>query len=282
MSENLNRDFSKYEAMSTEELEEILRLDAAAPEGAQSDTELLFYVMEVLAKRKQNNHITGNTAQKAWESFQQYYMPEESKKSVVRKKPALWVRRMTAVAAIAALLILVPLTSSALTLGEAWEIIAQWAKETFSFVSEGNAQVSEPMDADQREFSSLQEMLQENNRDASLVPTWIPDGFELAKIEKDVTPIEEIYEYLPFIHMCLIMTVEPGKGGQTLITDMISKISTLKNYIDSNNLEVDIEVDGGINLKTAPRVKEAGANILVAGTAILAANDYSVIINELK
>jgi hypothetical protein len=193
MSENLNRDFSKYEAMSTEELEEILRLDAAAPEGAQSDTELLFYVMEVLAKRRQNNHITGNTAQKAWESFQQYYMPEESKKSVVRKKPALWVRRMTAVAAIAALLILVPLTSSALTPGEAWEIIAQWAKETFSFVSEGNAQVSEPMEADQREFSSLQEMLEAEKHDPYMVPTWIPEGFALSEIEKDSTPVQEAY-----------------------------------------------------------------------------------------
>ena len=99
---------------------------------------------------------------------------------------------------------------------------------------------------------------------------------------KPNTPIEEIYEYLPYIHMCLIMTVEPGKGGQTLITDMLDKISTLKTYIANNNLEIDIEVDGGINLKTASRVKNAGANILVAGTAILAATDYSVIIDELK
>ena len=99
---------------------------------------------------------------------------------------------------------------------------------------------------------------------------------------KPETPIEEIYQYLPYIHMCLIMTVEPGKGGQTLITDMIKKISTLKNYIEKNNLEIDIEVDGGINLKTAPRVKSAGANILVAGTVILMASDYKVIIDELK
>ena len=99
---------------------------------------------------------------------------------------------------------------------------------------------------------------------------------------KPNTPIEEIYEYLPYIHLCLIMTVEPGKGGQTLITDMVQKISKLKEYINQNDLEIDIEVDGGINLKTAPKVKEAGANILVAGTAILIANDYKIIIDEMK
>lgn len=99
---------------------------------------------------------------------------------------------------------------------------------------------------------------------------------------KPETPIEEIYEFLPYIHMCLIMTVEPGKGGQTLIFDMITKIQQLSRYIKENNLEVDIEVDGGINLKTAPLVKDAGANVLVAGTAILMAKDYKVIIDELK
>lgn len=99
---------------------------------------------------------------------------------------------------------------------------------------------------------------------------------------KPETPIEEVYEYLPYIHMCLVMTVEPGKGGQTLITDMLTKIEELKKYIDDRNIEIDIEVDGGINLKTAERVKKAGANILVAGTAILKAADYKVIIDELR
>lgn len=99
---------------------------------------------------------------------------------------------------------------------------------------------------------------------------------------KPNTNIEEIYEFLPFVHLVLIMTVEPGKGGQTLITDMVNKIKTLKKYIDENNIEIDIEADGGINLKTAPAVKDAGANMLVAGSAVLIATDYKVIIDELK
>ena len=85
---------------------------------------------------------------------------------------------------------------------------------------------------------------------------------------KPETPIEQVYEYLPYIHTCLVMTVEPGKGGQTLITDMIAKISELKLYTERKNIDIDIEADGGINLKTATRVKRAGANVLVAGTAI--------------
>ena len=99
---------------------------------------------------------------------------------------------------------------------------------------------------------------------------------------KPETDIKEVYEYLPYIHVCLVMTVEPGKGGQTLITDMLGKISELKTYCERKNIEIDIEADGGINLKTASRIKEAGANILVAGTAILMASDYKVIIDELR
>ena len=99
---------------------------------------------------------------------------------------------------------------------------------------------------------------------------------------KPNTNIEEIYKYLPYIHMVLVMTVEPGKGGQTLLSDMLEKIKTLKEYLDSKHLEIDIEADGGINLATREKVKMAGADILVAGTAILKATDYKVIIKELR
>lgn len=99
---------------------------------------------------------------------------------------------------------------------------------------------------------------------------------------KPDTKLEEIFEFLPYIHMCLIMTVEPGKGGQSFLSDMLDKIETLKQYTEEQKLELDIQVDGGINLKTAPLVKKAGANVLVAGTAIVLANDFKVIIEELK
>ena len=99
---------------------------------------------------------------------------------------------------------------------------------------------------------------------------------------KPETDIEEIYEFLPYIHLVLVMTVEPGKGGQTLLTNMVGKIEKLKKYINDSNIEVDIEADGGINLTTAEVVKKAGANILVSGTAILIAKDYKIIIDELK
>jgi len=99
---------------------------------------------------------------------------------------------------------------------------------------------------------------------------------------KPNTPIENVYKFLPYVHMCLVMTVEPGKGGQTLLSEMVDKIKELKKYVDENNIEIDIEADGGINLNTCDAVKNAGANILVSGTAILMAKDYKEIINELK
>ncbi len=99
---------------------------------------------------------------------------------------------------------------------------------------------------------------------------------------KPNTKIENIYEFLPYIHMCLIMTVEPGKGGQAFIPEMLDKIRTLKKYLEQQKLDVDIQTDGGINLTTAPEVKKAGCNILVAGTAIVKAKDFKQVIDELK
>ena len=99
---------------------------------------------------------------------------------------------------------------------------------------------------------------------------------------KPKTNIEEIYNILPYIHTVLIMTVEPGEGGQKLISETIQKIKDLKQYIVKNNLEVDIEADGGINLENVSLLKEAGCDIVVAGTCIIQSDNFKETIKKLK
>ena len=78
------------------------------------------------------------------------------------------------------------------------------------------------------------------------------------------------------------MTVWAGRGGQKLIPETIDKIKELKQYLDENNLDLDIEVDGGINEDTAKLVTNAGANILVSGSYILNSDEPKIAINRLR
>jgi ribulose-phosphate 3-epimerase len=99
---------------------------------------------------------------------------------------------------------------------------------------------------------------------------------------KPDTDINEIFQYLPIIDILLIMTVEPGFGGQTFIKNMISKIYNLKSYIKSKCLNTLIEVDGGINFDNAKTVSEAGADICVAGTSIFKSENPNEAIKRLS
>lgn len=99
---------------------------------------------------------------------------------------------------------------------------------------------------------------------------------------KPETKIEEIVKYLPFIHMVLVMTVEPGEGGQKLIQTTIPKIKELHTYLEENNLEVDIEADGGINLENANLLKQAGVNLLVSGSTIINSNNFKETVTNLS
>ena len=96
------------------------------------------------------------------------------------------------------------------------------------------------------------------------------------------TDIEKIYKYLPFIHNVLVMSVHPGKGGQCFIEDTFEKIKKLKLYIDENDLENEIEVDGGINLENVKRLGELEVDIVAAGNTIIKSKDYVYTINKLK
>lgn len=96
------------------------------------------------------------------------------------------------------------------------------------------------------------------------------------------TDIENVYEYLPLIHNVLIMSVHPGKGGQSFIEETIEKVKKLSEYIKENNLDNEIEVDGGINDENAIKLKENGVNIIVVGSFLINSKDYKFTVDNLK
>lgn len=108
-------------------------------------------------------------------------------------------------------------------------------------------------------------------------------GKKSAVAVKPKTPVESVYKYLPLCDMVLIMTVEPGYGGQGFIKEMLPKITALREYADKQGFEnLDIQVDGGVNAATASSAKQAGANVLVAGTGLFRAENMKSAANILK
>ena len=99
---------------------------------------------------------------------------------------------------------------------------------------------------------------------------------------KPNTKVQDIFNILNEVDLVLIMSVEPGFGGQEFISNSINKINELKKYIDENNLDVLIEVDGGINNETSKKCVDAGIDILVSGSFITNSDDYQVQIDKLK
>ena len=99
---------------------------------------------------------------------------------------------------------------------------------------------------------------------------------------KPNTPIEAIYPYLDRCDMILVMTVEPGYGGQALIPECLEKVRKLRAEIDKRGIAVDIQVDGGINEGNAADAKAAGANVLVAGSAVFKHEDRKSAIDKLR
>ncbi|GIN57555.1 ribulose-phosphate 3-epimerase [Lederbergia ruris] len=107
-------------------------------------------------------------------------------------------------------------------------------------------------------------------------------GVKTGVVLNPATPVSAIENILEEIDMVLLMTVNPGFGGQTFIHAVLPKIREIKRMIQAKNLEIDIEVDGGIDTKTAKLCKEAGANVFVAGSAIFGRTDRSLAIQELR
>lgn len=107
-------------------------------------------------------------------------------------------------------------------------------------------------------------------------------GIKVGVALNPATPCESIYPILDLLDMVLIMSVNPGFGGQAFIEGTIKKIEKIKAEIDKLGLNCDIEVDGGINLDNVSKVVNAGANVIVAGSAVFGADDIKACIKSFK
>ena len=107
-------------------------------------------------------------------------------------------------------------------------------------------------------------------------------GVRPAVVLNPATPLSSLEEILPEVDMVLVMSVNPGFGGQKFIHSSIDKIRRLKKQIIAVNREVLIEVDGGINAVTSPLVREAGAEVLVAGSAVFGNDDLITAIRQIR
>ena len=107
-------------------------------------------------------------------------------------------------------------------------------------------------------------------------------GCKAALSVKPKTPVEVVFPYLNKLSMVLVMTVEPGFGGQSFMADMMDKVKLLRAECEKRGLDMDIQVDGGINEKNAGLAVESGANVLVAGSAIFGSADPKATIASLR
>lgn len=96
------------------------------------------------------------------------------------------------------------------------------------------------------------------------------------------TPVEKIENLIPLCDMVLVMSVFPGFGGQKFIADVLDKCRAIRKIIDENNLDCLLEIDGGINADTAKSAREAGCDVLVAGSAVFGASDRVAAISAVR
>jgi ribulose-phosphate 3-epimerase len=99
---------------------------------------------------------------------------------------------------------------------------------------------------------------------------------------KPATPACVLKPFLPYLDMVLIMTVEPGFGGQKFMTDMMAKVSEVREMIRDGGYDIDVQVDGGINAETTKIAAAAGANVLVAGSSIFGAKDVAKAVADIR
>lgn len=107
-------------------------------------------------------------------------------------------------------------------------------------------------------------------------------GLDFGLVLSPPTPFDAVRPYVELVDLLLVMSVHPGFGGQAFIPEVLPKVEQARKFVDSEGLSADIEVDGGINPENAPLARSAGADVLVAGTAIFGADDPVAAVQRLR
>ncbi len=142
--------------------------------------------------------------------------------------------------------------------------------------------IDEYLDLEPKIMTFHYEAIKEKNRMLEMINEIKRNDIQVGIAINPETEIDCIKEFLPYIHQVLVMTVVPGKGGQKLIPETLQKIKDLKQYIINNNLEIDLEADGGINNETAEAVRNAGCDRLVSGSYITGSENYAEAVKIIK
>lgn len=106
-------------------------------------------------------------------------------------------------------------------------------------------------------------------------------GMKAAVSLKPKCPAEDVFRFVPYVDMILVMTVEPGFGGQKFMSDMMPKVKKIRDYLDVNKPECEIQVDGGVSAETIAECTVAGANVFVVGTAAFKAKNMTEAVSNL-
>lgn len=142
--------------------------------------------------------------------------------------------------------------------------------------------IDEFLVADPERITFHVEAVNDEERVKNIINDLREQGIKVGMSISPETDIEKIVKFMPYLHMVLVMTVVPGKGGQKLIPETLETLKTLKQKAEEMDLEIDFEVDGGIKAENVKEVVDAGANIVVVGTALLNAEKPKEFVSNIK
>lgn len=239
------QDFLVYDSMSDDDLKKLLRDDFSKQEGEETDTDLLLYITELLAKRREEKN-EGKTPAEAWESFERNYHPENDDPYIFEKVPAVqkrtgsgrWKWGRMAVAAMLVIVIGTTVTARALK-PDLWGVVAQWTKETFYLASVGRwADIVAPNRLDVHMETELRALLSMYGVTEDLAPTWFPDGYKEVSVATHQTAERRIFtaQYRKaneciHIKIANYLPSSPGQYEQTGFTAEVYTSNGVDYYI---------------------------------------------------